>query len=1532
MPEVCLHYSSVSFFIISESQRKGVRATLANEKKLFPLVHPQKRIWYIEKMYPGRPLHNIGGLIWIKGEVDVALLEDAIHLFVKKNEALHIQMIETEGSVFQYFEPVSRRKLQMLDFSGNKEPKDTATAWAEKELCKPFILLERSLYEFAIVRASDQLHGYFVKFHHLVSDGWSMQIMTEQIKQFYMKLRRGEAVESDVESGYSDYIVKEQNYLSSARFEKNKRYWLDKFQTVPDSFLHISTNELAGQRKTFWLEKSLSDSIKQYVHENRWSLNTFFLSLVLLYQHKTTQEQDLIIGTPVLNRSGAKEKQVIGMFTSTLPFRITIQRDESTACFLRRVNKELMESYYNQRYPYDLLVQELGLRKKGYDQLFQISVNYYNTKLVGEWEGSPVENEELYCGQQLYSLQIVIKEWSNTGELEVKIDYRTGDYTDEAIEKLFHHLTVLARQVVSSKEGLTVGDLHLLSESERHRLIYQLNETDAYYPKDQFIHQMIAAQALRTPERVAALRGERALTYAELNDLANRLAHRLAAQEIGKSDIVALLFEHSFETLIAILAVLKTGAAYLPIDPVYPAQRIQYLLKDSNVGMLLCNVDIPEEVAYTGKVMRIDRQMLEGLPLAITELPMAISPQDPAYVIYTSGSTGHPKGVLVKHQGLMNYSWWAREAYYREEEDIAALYSSLAFDLTITSLFPPLMSGNTIAIYPAAEEEFILDRIMNENIVTVLKLTPAHLALIKDRDNTNSSIRLLIVGGENLKSAVASDIHRSFGGEAILINEYGPTETVVGCIVHQFDPETDTQGSVAIGRPIANTQVYLLDVNLQLVPEGVIGEIYIAGDGVAAGYRGRPELSGQRFITNPFADDGQGAMYKTDDLAIRLPNGNIEYIGRSDSQIKLKGYRIELGEIENYLMRIEGVREAVVIACSDDNGETTLAAYLAAAHQSGMTPFAVRQALLEMIPAYMVPQYLMVLDRLPMTANGKVDRKALPDPLAEAVSSAQNEGLNERQKILLNVMKDVLQSETVSLQDNFYRLGGDSIKAIQAMSKLNEVGLSLQVKDILSYPVFNELAFTIEQRSPFKEKREPVEGEVLPTPITDWFFTQGLANPHHYNQSVLIRLKRKAPIEQIRLALKDIVRHHDTLRLRLDEPTGRLRYDGLLQEPKQMIPLELVALDGCAGEEKARIIRERSLACKQSMHLVDGPLFRGILFHESMEKDLLLLTAHHLLVDAVSWRILLEDLERLVQAMLDGQPSPLLTATDSYKSWAEALVVYSDNQADGELLFWENMLQAMEMPLKADYAHEVSTNADVAIVHAELSRDDTVNLLTKANETYNTRSSELLVAALALTCKAMSGRHCLTIEMEAHGREPIANDIDLSRTVGWFTSIYPMRLELPDADISEQLKAVKEQLRAVPNQGIGYGMLTLARKLVPNAVRTIRFNYLGEIDDRLGRGLFELADYATGADSADENEFTVLLDLMPYIQDKKLRMSVAYSMRDFNSTTIERFTQRYMEYLQRLIHHCSEKAEIVFTPSDFDMINMSQEELDNLFT
>ncbi|HEX3043334.1 MAG TPA: amino acid adenylation domain-containing protein, partial [Bacillota bacterium] len=870
-----------------------------------PLTHPQKRVWYLEKLYPNTSLYNLGGPSRLKGEVDFDLLEEAINIFVQRNDALRLRFIEEGGEGKQYVAAFQRFTVPHFDFSGAANPEEEFTAWAEAELGKPFPLINSNLHYFAFFRIGPQNTGLLVKFHHLISDGWSIKVANEQVYGVYQKLLAGEAVPAESEPSYLEYISSEQNYLNSERFLKDRTFWMEKFRDLPEPVFTQSSENLAGRRVAYQLDNALSERIRGFITSRKCSLNTFYTSLFLIYLSKFSGQEDLIIGTPVLNRAGRKERSMFGMFTSTMPFRFFVDPLLSASKMLEAVNQELAGYYFHQKYPYDLFFQDLELKKKGYDSLFQVCVNYYNTKFDAVVNGEVVRNSELYNGNQFYSFQMIIKEWLGEGQITLEFDYKPDLYTGEQVDRIFTYLLQLTEQILADPSG-TVKRLEMLPEAEKNRQVHVFNSTERDYPKGQTIIQLFEAQCAQTPTKPAVSFGELHLTYRELNRLANGLANELKMKGVVQNSIVGLLVNHSLETLIAILAVLKAGAAYLPIDPAYPSDRIEYMLVDSGCRVLLTNcldslggVDL--KTIFTGEVVPL---VYDELPLGEDQnLKPTYGPRDPVYLIYTSGSTGKPKGVIIEHQGLVNYIWWARKVYVKGPEDVFALYSSLSFDLTVTSIFTPLVGGNRIIIYRDDGPEYVLYRIMKENQATIVKLTPSHLSLIKDQENRHSVVRCFIVGGEDLKVNLANAIYQSFGGKIEIYNEYGPTETVVGCMIHLFDPAEDTQVSVPIGIPADNVQIYLLASDLSLLPPGAAGEMYISGDGVARGYLNRPELTAEKFVSNPFisVSDGvfhvetappqegihetslqktpQRRMYRTGDLARFLDNGKIEYLG-----------------------------------------------------------------------------------------------------------------------------------------------------------------------------------------------------------------------------------------------------------------------------------------------------------------------------------------------------------------------------------------------------------------------------------------------------------------------------------------------------------------------------------------------------------------------------------------------------------------------------------------------------------------------------
>ncbi|MFZ5987760.1 MAG: amino acid adenylation domain-containing protein [Bacillota bacterium] len=1498
---------------------------MENKVKLYPLTHPQKRIWYGEVLNKDTSLYNIGGPVRIRGYVDFGTLQQSINIFIKKNDSLRMRFNEQNGEIKQYISEFKETKIDFFDFSTCKNPEDEFNKWIEYEAGKRFDLKEDYLYYFAMFKNGEYDSGYFVKFHHLIADGWSMQILTSQICDIYMKLLHGSRIDEEVEYSYLEYIDREQKYLLSDKFIKNRNFWKQKFQTLDEVYFGKSSESIKGNRKTFRMDKDKSLKIKNFSKENKCSLNTLFVSLYLIYLYKTTQHQDLIIGVPVLNRSGKREKSIFGMFTSTMPFRMYIKGSMTAAEFINHVNSELMECYFNQKYPYDLLVQDIELKKKGYNELFNVCINYYNTRLNTEFNGALTENTEFYNGNQLYSMQIVIKEWEDLGEINLDFDYKSGDFSEEQIENMYMYLSNLIDQITADSMAV-IGSLRLLPDSSRNRLIYEFNSTCVDYPKNNTIFQLFEEQVCRTPDKTAVSFNGKSITYRKLNKKANQLARLLRYKGIGRNTAVGFMTTHSIETVIGILGVIKAGGAYVPIDPCYPMERINYILEDSKVSVLLANCSLDGGLDYKVDIIDLrDETIYKGEasnPDLINEM------NDLVYIIYTSGSTGKPKGTMIEHRGLVNYIWWAKKMYVRHEDDVFALYSSLSFDLTVTSVFTPLISGNKIMVYADDGEEFVLYRILGDNQTTVLKLTPAHLSLIKDLDNSNSSVKRLIVGGEDLKVVLAKSIYDSFGGDIEIFNEYGPTETVVGCMIHKYDVEKDTEQSVPVGIPADNVQIYILDKNLEPVPLGVSGEIYISGDGVARGYLNRPELTAQKFIDNPFIKDKR--MYKTGDIARHLPNGIIEYSGRADFQVKIRGYRIELGEIENQILKIKGVDDVVVIDREDSLGSKYLCSYIVSKVQMPLTE--IRQYLSGVLPDYMIPSRFVSLDRIPLTTNGKVNRQLLPEPLEENIDESDCVCFNNKtEEKIIKTIKEVLNVARINRRDNFYRLGGDSIKAIQIAARLNELGLKIRVKDILSKNVIEKIMACVETDTAFEAlENKALEGEIGITPIVSWFFEQHFKNPNYYNQSVLLSLNTNVGLDNMEQAINILIRHHDALRINYSSQKGILYYnnDYLNEHQKlQIFDLSFVPLD----EQKVKM-RQICEEIKSSLDIEKGILFKACALELGHYGRRLLLTGHHLIVDGVSWRILLEDLARVLGSLEKNIELSLPQKSSSLKEWASQLLKLGQGSLKQEREYWNNVISSsFSFPVDFDLGHDNIENCNVK--RFVIDADDTENLLTTANAPYGTNPNDLLLTALVAAIRKMYAADEVVIELEGHGREDLFDRLDVTRTVGWFTSIFPVKLKAVGSDLGSQIKSIKEQLRRVPNKGIGFGVLKYMSKLVPVCdKRYARFNYLGEFDNSQDENIYKISLEDSGPDSAKSNHLTCLLDINALVLDKNLNISITYSRNKYLDETVEKLMKEYKNSLASVIKHCLGKRHSVdFTPSDFETLNISQDELDQLF-
>ncbi|MBY8914137.1 amino acid adenylation domain-containing protein [Bacillus sp. YC2] len=1494
---------------------------MVHTTSLFPLSHPQKRILNIENIYKDTPINHIGGLVVIDGKLKLAALQQAIMICIRQTESLRLRLKHTDGADMQFIDEHSKPVVPLKDFSNESNPHESMLEWAEREFKSPFNLYGGPLAAFYVLKVSEASSAYLIKCHHAIADGWSMKIIIDKIKELYCRLTNGEEPD-DRTDDFSVLIEKEKKYMSSGRRSKDAAFWKAEFSDLPESFLLKSSDSIQSERKTFRIDPALSKQIYQFAEAQGCSLNTLFTVSLFSYLHRVTGENDLIIGTPVLNRSGVKEKKTAGMTVSTMPFRTQLNENQSFQNFLKDINALYMKYFLHQRYPYDELFKDLQLAKEGYDQLFHIYINSYSTDLAADMEGCRVKYIELCSGCQPYSLQIAIKEWDDGGAIELQFDYKSADYSEEDISQLCSRLKALIQKGISQPD-VPLYDLPLLTEQEIQDEIYKWNQTETEYPKTKTICRLFQEQVSRDPNRIAVEDGNRQLSYLELDEQSNQLARYLLDKGLKRGDFIAVSMAHSPDLIAVLLGILKAGGAYVPIDPDYPAERVNYILEDSQSAFFITDHDAETASAHICTI-HFDHSMYKGFN---THQPDIMSdPLDIAYMIYTSGSTGRPKGVMIDHQNLVNYITSASENYITSQEDSFALYSSIAFDLTITSIYTPLMSGNKILIYRQDDtDEFVLNRIIRENNVSIIKLTPAHLALLKGQDLSDASVKTMIVGGEQLSADLARQITEASHHKITICNEYGPTEATVGCMIHKYDPKTDVQASVPIGIPMQNTEIYILNDQLEPVLPGTSGEIYISGDGVARGYWNRPEMQKERFLDNPFIQGRK--MYKTGDLAKRLKDGKLEYSGRKDHQVKIKGYRIELGEIELALLSINEIKEAVVIDFEDPDGQKQLAAYIVRREGTGTLQF--RMKLSEKLPAYMLPAYFIPMDHIPLTQNGKTDRAALPNPLLhqDQTHLQLNQEQKETEKQLLETAGEVLGRPDIKPGDHFYQLGGDSIKAIQLVSKMKEKGLSLKTQDVLTYPIFRELVSAVTYHEAADISQKQAEGSVPAMPITEWFWSLSLSRPNYWHQSVMLTAAKEMDSNKINDILTVLYGHHDALRLSVDKQTKTLFYNNEIA-PEPAGYYDLTSLSEKQREQEIENIGERMRA---GTELFGGSLFQACVIKAGSQTHLLL-TAHHLITDGVSWQILIEDFLRLFHSPDHRNRDILPSKTHSYQYFAAKL---NEMAESAELLeesgYWEEEVQL----IKPIYGRSSGTlkGQDKLMLKRRADKELTKLLTGPANEAYQTQTNELLLAALVRACRYCTGKDYIALELEGHGREAAGDQADVSRTIGWFTAMYPAVFKITE-QVSDQIRTVKEKIRNIPGKGSGYGILTfLSKRLKEHDQPELRFNYLGEVDQMLsGHPDYRMTYLGSGSESAIENDLTASLDLTAGIYDGLLTIDLISSASLFDKEELEELLDQFILQLSHIAAHCSDKEETDFTPSDFETASFTLDEMDSLFT
>lgn len=1884
---------------ISTLGKSGYQPIVAVEKSdVYPLSPAQKRLWVLDQLDGQTGAYNMTVAYTIHGALQPEILKRTFAEIISRHDSLRTTFSTDKDEPVQVIHPFSEDRMdwEYIAFEGEENPGDENSPvrrWIEGSAITPFNLSTGPLLRVRMARLSDNEHLFACTMHHIISDGWSLRILMNEVRECYECLVDNREIPwQPLSIQYKDYAAWQHQQLQRESHAVHKAYWLEQFADdlpvldMPASYPRPAVRSGKGGAFHLVIDAATTAQLKAYAEKKSATVFMVLLTTLDALLYRYTGQNDFVIGVPVAGREQDELAGQVGFYLNLLALRTRISENDDYAQLLEKTRETTLSAFAHQAYPFDMLVNQLNPdRDISRSPLFDILLSFDNTSIENsELSGlgnAVIQPFTLSSRSNKYDLAFYCYEYA--GELQANIEFSRDLFSDAYIERLSRHFVALMKAGIEN-DSISIHRISYMGEEEQRRLIEVLNKTEVAYPRDITIKELFEKMAAACSDKVAVWDGAETFTYEQINKQSNRIARLLQQKGIGKGGLVALMTDRSVLMITGVLGIVKAGAAWVPVDPEYPADRIRFILEDSRCALLLTDrgpllsgieavVISPENI--DGQLQSFDTANISG----------GAAPDDTAYVIYTSGSTGTPKGVMVRHFNLMNFFTAMDASLGLDAGDTLLAITSISFDISILELFWTLCRGTGIVIkkeirqvedfniflkrsdkirmefslfffasyqeqaedkyrllfdavefadnngfeavwtperhfhqfggiFPnpavisaaiaarthhlniragslvlplhdvvrAAEEwavvdnisggrvslsmtygwhaddfvfnpeafadrkaqmytqieafktlwkggllhrkngmgkeiaikifpapvqadipvwltssgsadtfkrageiganilthflgqdleeldknirlykqaladnghsvekarisimlhtflgedmeqvrreveapfkEYLLsnadlrqritatlnrdqeskeetsewwkevaqlafdrywqtaallgtpdscdsivqqlaavgvteiaclvdfgvahDKIMeglktlsifkdnysggsqntNKPAITVLQTTPSLLKNLWADNNSRlflQSLKKIIAGGEALPEELLRDLHA--GTNATVYNVYGPTETTIWSTVARLTPHEP----VNAGRPVANTLIYVLDKHMNLVPEGIPGEIYIGGEGVAAGYLYREELTRERFVPDPFRKLSPGLLYRTGDIG-RWQNGNLEIIGRTDNQIKLRGYRIELGEIEKVLLKHPAVTENAVILEKGTDGSPFISAYCVM--KDGTATDELRSFLLDKLPGYMVPAQFTATNKLPLTPNGKTDRKALAAlRTGKQDNRGHQEPRNDKEILLAGIWKTVFNREEIGIYDDFFEMGGDSIKAIQILSRLQVAGYKLELRNILQYPYISDLA-TILKKTTRVADNAPVTGKVLLTPVQHWFFELPRKQRHHYNQAVVLQLDMGADVEMMKAIFSKIQEHHDALRLVFSvNETGVTSFNNLVSMPLDMHFQDLRSVVN--PEEQ---LQESIEQLQAGIDMENGPLMKPGLFLLT-SRSVLVIVIHHLVIDGISWRILFEDINSLYQQYKTGAVLTLPAKTDSYKHWAEKLQEYSNSRKLLEQkAFWRSQEESTISAFAADHPSGINTGRTATRLSFSLSAGETQQLLTQANKAFNTEITEILVTSLVIAMAKVFGHTEVLLAMESHGREHQWEDVDISRSVGWFTSLYPLLIAVDSGlEMGHIIKAVKEQMRAVPDKGMGYGVL---RYLTAPANKSdicftqqpqICFNYLGQFATDLDNSFFRVeGDEGFLSDPDDERDFE--LEITGIVVTNELQMTVIYPQQRYESATMKLFMTTYQSCLQQMVVYCTGRTETELTPSDLTYKGLSMETLDTI--
>ena len=1188
------------------------------------LTNAQKSIWVTEQYYKGSSINNICGTAVIQEKVDFEKLKESIQIVCKKHDNFWLEFKLNKGNVEQVLSEKKEIQIDTINIAGKNQLEEE-----RNRIIKTKFQLENSkLFKFYIFKFIDGKGAFMLNIHHLISDAWTLALICNDIIKTYSELIQNKEVETKAIYSYIDYIKSEQQYQESEKYNKDKQYWIERFKTIPEVATipgsikgDIDETNPAGERKKYEISKENVEKIKKYCKENKISLYNFFMAIYAIYIGEVSNLDEFTIGTPILNRINYKEKNAAGMFINMAPFKININEDIEFKQFIKNIARDSMDMLKHQKYSYQCLLEELRKENKSIPNLYNILLSYQITNAKQNEGNIEYETEWTFNGYCADNIDIQIYDLNDTGNLNIAYDYKTSIYKVEDIENIHKRILNIIKQVVS-KEEIKLSEIDIVTPEEKEKLLVEFNKTELKYDENIPFIKYFEKQVEKTPDDIAIVFEDKEMTYRELNERANSLAYKLRENEVTNNTVVGILLERSFEMLISMLAVLKSGGSYIPIAPDYPKDRIEYMLEDSEATIILTSQNrrnLADKKLINVKDERIYENHKENLE-------NISKPEDLSYLIYTSGSTGTPKGVMLKQKNLSNFYNSMKNIieYLKDGKNHKILsITTVSFDIFGFETLMSLTRGLTVYLTSENGQKMTskIERVVKDSNVEIMQTTPSvmkfHLENLND-ENSLKSLKYIMLAGEPLTKTLVDRIKQIIPNVTIY-NGYGPSETTIFSTIGN----ATNQEEITIGKPINNTQIYILNKNKKVMPQGTIGELYISGDGVGKGYMNKEQQTNASFIINPFIDGK--VMYKVGDLGAFDDKGEITCYGRIDNQVKIRGLRIELQEIEKRMQSVYNIHDCVVVKKVVKGKDALCAYYVERGHVSKSV---LKTVLYSKLPEYMVPQYFVKMEQLPHTPNGKVDRKALPDPVIDENELEIVKPRNEMDKELIKIIEKMLQVDKIGINNTLLELGGDSLTAITLTTKvLSKFNVQLNIKDILSNYTIKDMSDYIAENqtkdiSKVKIEKVPIQDTYpLSSAQKRIYYSVKMIGEDNivYNMPGAVLVEKILDIEKIKKVFSRILKRHSILRTRFIFKDNDIR-----QQVESNVDFETPVFYNKKDEIKNIVMN-----FSKPFNLEKEPLIRMEVHYIDNKETLVLMDAHHIIMDGISLNNFIIEFERL---------------------------------------------------------------------------------------------------------------------------------------------------------------------------------------------------------------------------------------------------------------------------------------------------------------